>query len=52
MRLDSVGTEIYDIHEYFRGLTVGQRTLGFWGGIESVSNFHSTNTLTSLYSLD
>ena len=31
MGLDSVGTEIYDIHEYLRGLTFGQRTLGFWG---------------------
>ena len=31
MGLDSVGTEIYDIHEYFRRLTVGQRTPGFWG---------------------
>ena len=30
MGLDSVDTEIYDIHEYFRELTVGQRTLGFW----------------------
>ena len=26
MRLDSVGTEIYAIQGYFRGLTVGQRT--------------------------
>ena len=31
MGLDSVGTEIYTIHGYFRRLTVGQRTLGFWG---------------------
>ena len=31
MGLDSVGIEIYDIHGYFRGLTVGQRTPGFWG---------------------
>ena len=29
MGLDSVGTEIYDIHRYFRGSTVGQWTLGF-----------------------
>ena len=29
MRLDSVGTEIYDVHGYFHGLTVGQRTPGF-----------------------
>ena len=29
--LDNVGTEIYDIQEYFHGLTVGQQTLGFWG---------------------
>ena len=35
MRLNSVGTEIYDIHRYFRGLTVGQRTSGFWGVIVS-----------------
>ena len=29
MGLDSVDIEIYAIHEYFYGLTVGQRTLGF-----------------------
>ena len=29
MGLDCVGTEIYAIHVYFHGLTVGQRTLGF-----------------------
>ena len=29
MGLDSVGTEIYDIHWYFRELTVGQWTLRF-----------------------
>ena len=29
MGLDSVGTEIYDIHGYFYGLTVGQRPLDF-----------------------
>ena len=31
MGLDNVGTEIYAIHEYFRGLTVGQRTPEFLG---------------------
>ena len=31
MGLDSVGIDIYDIHGYFGELTVGQRTLGFWG---------------------
>ena len=31
MGLDSVGSDIYDIHGYFRKLTVGQRILGFWG---------------------
>ena len=30
MGLDSVGIDVYDIHGYFRELTVGQRTLGFW----------------------
>ena len=30
MGSNSMGTEIYDINGYFRGLTVGQRTLGFW----------------------
>ena len=30
MGLDRVGTEIYNIHGYFRELTVGQRTLEFW----------------------
>ena len=30
MGLDSMGTEIYNIHEYFRGLTVGKRTPDFW----------------------
>ena len=30
MGLDIMGTEIYDIHEYFRELTVGQRTPRFW----------------------
>ena len=29
MGLDSVGAKIYDIHGYFYGLTVGQRTPGF-----------------------
>ena len=29
MGLDRVGAEIYNIHEYFHGLTVGQQTLGF-----------------------
>ena len=33
MGLDSVGVEIYDIHGYFHGLTIGQRTPGFWGVI-------------------
>ena len=27
--LDNVGAEIYDIHGYFHGLTVGQRTPEF-----------------------
>ena len=31
MGLDSVGAKIYDIHRYFRRLTVGQRTPRFWG---------------------
>ena len=31
MGLDSVSIDIYDIHGYFRELTVGQRTPGFWG---------------------
>ena len=31
MGLDTMGTEIYTIHIYFRGLTVGQRTPGFLG---------------------
>ena len=31
MGLDSVGAKIYDIHGYFHGLTIGQRTPGFWG---------------------
>ena len=31
MGLDSVGTEIYAILGYFRGLTIGQRTPGFLG---------------------
>ena len=34
MGLNNVGAEIYDIydiHGYFRRLTVGQRTPGFWG---------------------
>ena len=31
MGLDNVGIDIYDIHKYFYELTVGQRTLGFWG---------------------
>ena len=29
MGLDSLGTEIYDIHEYFRGLTTDQQTPSF-----------------------
>ena len=33
MRLDNVGTEINDTHRYFRGLTIGQQTPGFWGVI-------------------
>ena len=31
MGLENVGTEIYAIHGYFRGLTIGQRNLGFLG---------------------
>ena len=31
MGLDSVGIEIYSIHGYFHGLTVGQQTPEFWG---------------------
>ena len=31
MGLDNVGIDIYDIHGYFRKLTVGQRTPGFLG---------------------
>ena len=33
MILDNVGIDIYDIHGYFRELTIGQWTLGFWGVI-------------------
>ena len=29
MGLDNMGAKIYDIHEYFHGLMVGQQTLGF-----------------------
>ena len=38
MGLDRVGIEIYAIHEYFRGLTISQRSLGFWGVIVSITN--------------
>ena len=31
MGLDSMGAKMYDIHRYFCELTVGQRTLRFWG---------------------
>ena len=31
MGLDCVGAKIYDIHGYFRVLTVGQRIPKFWG---------------------
>ena len=31
MGLDSMGTGIYAIHKYFRGLMIGQRTPGFLG---------------------
>ena len=31
MGLDSMGTEIFDIHGYFHKLTVGQKTLRFLG---------------------
>ena len=31
MGLDNMGTEIYAIHGYFQGLTVGQRLPGFLG---------------------
>ena len=31
MGLDSMRIDIYDIHGYFRELTVGQRTPRFWG---------------------
>ena len=30
MELDIMGIEIYAIHEYYYGLTVGQRTPKFW----------------------
>ena len=46
MGLDSVGAEVYDIHGYFHGLTVGQRTPGFWG----VTKLHVKLVVTtSLY---
>ena len=31
MGLDNVGVEIYGIHEYFHGLTIGQWTPRFLG---------------------
>ena len=31
MELDRVGIDIYNIYGYFRELTVGQQTPGFWG---------------------
>ena len=48
MGLDSVGTEIYAIHGYFRGLTIGQRTPEFFGVSHVLSNksYHCTCILT------
>ena len=44
MRLDRMGTEIYAIHWYFHGLTVGQRTPGFLGCHNLVSELRDMNT--------
>ena len=46
MGLDSVGAKVYDIHGYFHGLTVSQRTPGFLG----VTNLYVKLVVTtSLY---
>ena len=34
MGLESVGIDIYDIHEYFLKLTIGQQTPRFWDVID------------------
>ena len=44
MRLDNVGIDIYDIHRYFRELTVGQRTPKFWG--VTIMGTHKTSSLS------
>ena len=44
MGLDSMGTEIYAINGYFRGLTVRQRTLGFLECHSLVSELRYMNT--------
>ena len=48
MGLDSMGFEIYDIHGYFRRLTVGQRTPGFWGVTTSLSLALPLDVLVSM----
>ena len=45
MGLDSVGIDIYDIHRYFRELTVGQRTPEFWGVTRQAAIRYSSTLL-------
>ena len=43
--IEQCGIETHDIHGYFRMLTVGKRTLGFWG---VTMTSHETSHLQSL----
>ena len=38
MGLDNVGVEIYNIHGYVHGLTVGQWNLRFWDATKTMSS--------------
>ena len=50
MVLDSVGAEIYDIHGYFRRLTVGQWTPRFWGVTHPITTYGYLGNCNSVIS--
>ena len=52
MGLNSVGIEIYAIHKYFHGLTVGQRTPGFWDVIDILSKYRLSMEVDTISSTD
>ena len=40
-----MSAEIYDIHEYFRGLTIGQQTFEFLGVTDATTRYTKIKTI-------